>query len=151
MDIPRDRRDGDYDVKLVSCDDHGKIVDNNHVMLTVKTSAIMWGVILAVVLIIFGLASIFGPSTFLSVLIMVTAVGILITIFYSLYNCLTKLISKRDLNFKVYSLFELLPLVLVILVIQALFGLEVLVGSAVMLLFIGFIGAIFLIILKILF
>ena len=115
LGIDENYREKDYDSELILVGDYGRVVDDNLISNILKSAGRLWGIIIAIIVIMYAVMSFIPPNLFLSIFILLLVLGILIMLFIGAIDFHDKLKSTRDTKYKLISSITILPLLIVIL------------------------------------
>lgn len=146
--VDENYRDKDYDVDLVGVSNYGSIDDNNHISNIVKNAAILWGIVVGVIVVLYAVMSFLSPSMFLSIFMLLAILGILILVCIAIGEFIGKITSSRDSKYKLAGSLFILPIVIVLLILLYSVGV---IGTALLIfvfLVLAALGAFFLFLMK---
>lgn len=148
LGIDENYREEDYDSELILVGDYGRIVDDNLISNILKSAGRLWGIIIALIVIMYAVMSFIPPNLFLSIFMLLLILGILIMLVIGIIDFFEKIKSTRDTRYKLISSIIILPLLIVILYLLFTVGI---VGTGliiVLFLVLAGLGALFIVLMK---
>lgn len=109
------RKDKDYDVSLVGCNNYGEIKDYNNISADLSFLAKMYISAIIGLILLIAIVSNLSSNGFLRIIVVLLGLYVLFALGYGVLGFIRNILSSRDIEFKLYSFIYIAPIILYIL------------------------------------